>query len=108
MSKPRFDKVSVEQTLAKKHFSKFFQDEMDQTGRYFYEMDEDANDYTVYEADSLYKRKLVKPEISVAKFACSALNKKLFFGSASPLLLIEDLAYRLSLEELQEIMSDSI
>ena len=73
---------------------------MEQTSRYFYEMNEDNNDYTVYEADRKLKRKIVKPEISVAKFACSTHNKKLFFGMANPLLLIEDLAARLSLEEL--------
>jgi hypothetical protein len=43
------------------------------------------------------KRKIVKPEISVAKFAVSGHNKKLFFGKPNPLLMIEDLAYRLSL-----------
>ena len=70
---------------------------MAQTTRYFYEMDEDMNDYTVYEADSQTKRKNAKPEISVAKFACSEHNKKLFFGKPNPLLVLEDLAYRLSL-----------
>lgn len=71
-------------------------------------MDEESNDYTVYEADRLYKRKIVKPELSAAKYACSAHNKKLFFGGANPLLIIEDLAYRLSLEELQGILDDTI
>jgi hypothetical protein len=33
ISRPRFEKISVEMTLAKKHFSKFFQDEMEQTSR---------------------------------------------------------------------------
>jgi hypothetical protein len=60
-------------------------------------MDEDANDYTVFETERTLKRKIVKPEISIAKYACSTANKKLFFGSPNPLLLIEDLAYRLSL-----------
>ena len=55
------------------------------------------NDYTVYEADSQTKRKNVKPEMSVAKYACSEHNKKLFFGKPNPLLILEDLAYRLSL-----------
>ncbi len=71
-------------------------------------MNEDANDYTVYEADKLYKRKIVKPEISVAKYACSAHNKKLFYGSPNPLLVIEDLAYRFSLEELQGMFDESV
>jgi hypothetical protein len=81
---------------------------MEQTNRYFYEMDEDANDYTVYEADNLYKRKVVKPEISVAKFACSQHNKKLFFGRPNPLLLIEDLAYRLSLDTLKDMFAETL
>lgn len=52
MYKPRIEPVQLEQTLAKKHFSKFFQDEMSQSTRYFYEMEEEQEDYTVYEADN--------------------------------------------------------
>lgn len=37
-------------------------------------MDEEAEDYSVYEADRSLKRKIVKPEISVAKFVCSTHN----------------------------------
>lgn len=61
-------------------------------------MNEEANDYTVYETDKSLKRKIAKPEISTAKFACSTPNKKLFFGMPNPLILIEDLAYNLTLE----------
>ena len=71
-------------------------------------MDEESNDYTVYEADRQYKRKIIKPELSAAKFICSAHNKKLFFGSPNPLLMLEDLAYRLTLEELQEMFKESM
>ena len=44
--------------------------------------------------------------MSVAKYACSTPNKKLLFGKPNPLLVIEDLAYRLSLEELEDIFGD--
>lgn len=44
--------------------------------------------------------------MSIAKYACSTPNKKLFFGKPNPLLLIEDLAYRLSLQELEDILGD--
>jgi hypothetical protein len=44
--------------------------------------------------------------MSVAKYACSTPNKKLFFGKPNPLILIEDLAYRLTLKELEDIMGD--
>ncbi len=44
--------------------------------------------------------------MSVAKYAVSTPNKKLFFGKPNPLLLIEDLAYRLTLQELEEILGD--
>lgn len=101
-------KPSLEQTLAKKQLSKFFTDEMEQTGRYFYEMNEESEDYTVYETDRLHKRKIVKPELSIAKYACSTSNKKLFFGSPNSLLLIEDLAYRLSLKELQDMFDECV
>ena len=78
---------------------------MQQSTNYFYELDEDQNDYTVYEADSQTKRKIAKPEMSIAKYACSGHNKKLFFGKPNPLLMIEDLAYRLSLQELEDILA---
>lgn len=71
-------------------------------------MDEESNDYTVYEADRSLKRKIVKPEMSVAKYACSSHNKKLFFGAPNPLLMLEDLAYRLTLKELEDVMSESM
>jgi hypothetical protein len=51
---------------------------------------------------------MAKPEMTIAKFACSTPNKKLFFGKPNPLLLIEDLAYRLTLKELEDIMGDAI
>ncbi len=79
---------------------------MAQSTRFFYEQDEEAEDYTVYEANSQLKRKIAKPEMSVAKYACSTPNKKLFFGKPNPLLMIEDLAHRLSLKELEDIMGD--
>ena len=63
-------------------------------------MDEDA-DYTVFEIDHSYKRKLARPHISVARYVTTEFNKKLFFGSPNPLLLIEDLVYSLSLEDLR-------
>ena len=107
-SKPKFDIPSIEKTLAKKQFSKFFTDEMPQSTTYFYELDEDQNDYTVYEADSVTKRKMAKPEMSIAKYACSGHNKKLFFGKPNPLLMIEDLAYRLSLQELEDILEETM
>lgn len=72
-------------------------------------MEEDAIDYTVYEADRQLKRKIVKPEISVAKFVCSSgQNKKLFFGAPSPLLMIEDLVCKLTLEELKDMFQDVV
>lgn len=103
---PKIEAVKMEHTLAKKQFAKFFNDEMPQRNRYFYEIDEEAKDYTVYEADPQYKRKIAKPEISAAKYACSTHNKKLFFGKPNVLLLMEDIAARLSLEELKDIMND--
>ena len=105
---PKFELMSVESTLAKKQFSKFFTDEMTETHRYFYEEDEESNDYTVYEADSTYKRKIVHPEISVAKYACSEHNKKLFFGKPSHLLMLEEIAYRLSVDELRNIFKEVV
>lgn len=71
-------------------------------------MDEDAEDYTVYEADKSLRRKIVRPELTIAKYACSTPNKKLFFGHPNPLLLIEDLVYRLSLDELRDIYHDCL
>jgi hypothetical protein len=51
---------------------------------------------------------MAKPEISLAKYACSEHNKKLFFGAPNPLLMIEDLASRLSLEELEDIFKETL
>lgn len=87
---------------------KFLTDEMQQTNRFFFEMEEEAEDYTIYEADKTLKRKIVKPEISIAKYACSTANKKLFFGSPNQLLLLEDLVYNLSLEKLKDIFNECV
>jgi hypothetical protein len=108
MTRPKLESVKVEQTLAKKQFAKFFTDEIEQTTRYFSEMDEEANDYTIFETDRMLKRKMARPELSIAKYACSTHNKKLFFGKPNPLILIEDLAYRLTLQELQDIFDDCL
>ena len=75
--------VQAEQTLAKKKLQKFLRDEMSQTNRYFFELEEEAEDYTIYEADKTLRRKIVRPELSIAKYACSTANKKIFFGAPS-------------------------
>lgn len=51
---------------------------------------------------------MAKPEMSIAKYACSGHNKKLFFGKPNPLIMIEDLAYRLSLQELEDILEETM
>ncbi|CDW83616.1 UNKNOWN [Stylonychia lemnae] len=119
---PKIQKPQAEHTLAKKKFTKFFLDEMHQTGRFYYEnADEtplpgeeddggpgnpDSNDFTVYELDHLYKRKMAKPQLSIAKYACSMQNKKLFFGAPPELLAIEELAYNVDIEVMREIFQD--
>ena len=42
---------------------------------------------------------MAKPELSVAKFLTTKYEKKLFFGAPNPLIVLEDLAYNLELEE---------
>ena len=116
---PNLQKVKAEHTLAKKKMSKFFLDEMHQSGRFFYENpdetplygeeqdggpgDTESTDFTVFEIDHQHKRKMAKPQLSIAKLACSMNNKKLFFGGPPELLAIEDIAYSIELEELKYI-----
>eukprot|EP00347_Sterkiella_histriomuscorum_P017245 403350129 len=121
LQKPKIDSVTAEQTLAKKKLSKFYVEDMYQSGRFFLENKEEEpmldeedggpgdikeNDYTVFEADSVLKRKCARPHLSVGKYACTEPNIKLFFGRPNPLLVLEDLAYNMDLQELKDIFLD--
>lgn len=71
--------------MAKKKLTKFFSEEMSLTSRYFYEHDADFDneadeyqdervnpnelDFTVFEVDHSLKRKMAKPELSIARWA---------------------------------------
>ena len=92
--------VRDEDVIARNVLSQFFLGEMPRSLKFYREDDED---FGIYEANRLLRRKIAWPELAVAHAMVHLADRKLFFGNANPLLLAEDLVLRLSLDELQEM-----
>lgn len=69
---------------------------------------DEYNDYTVYESNRSLRRKIGRPQLTAARIVCSTHQKKVFFGSPDPLLVIEDAAARLTLAELEDTFDASL
>lgn len=98
--------------------NKFFQTEIDASQTIHFETDkmkdaaenfdpENFNDFTVYESNASMKRKIGKPQLTTARIVCAQHGKKVFFGQPDPLILIEDICARNSIEELESAFYNS-
>ena len=111
---PLVESPMAEHTLARKRLNKMFQSDIDISMTIHFETDkmladsggvaeEEFDDFTVYEVDTLLKRKIGLPQLTAARIMCSIQNKKVFFGAPDSIIAIEDLCARLSLEELEAV-----
>jgi hypothetical protein len=70
------------------------------TNQFFFK---DKKDFALCESDDNYKRKVYNTTLSLSYFACYHDEIKLIFGGPNKLLLMEDIAMNMELQELQEI-----
>ena len=117
----QFQKITQQTIIARKRFSHFFQHQVLQSPHIFYEDAKleafdlhtgtgevygdmkSSRDFRLYRADEELKRKVWLSQLTAARMQCSMFDKQLFFGQASPLLMMEHLAATKSLAELKEI-----
>lgn len=103
---PLYEPVTEHQTMATREFQKFFFEEFDTNLRFYKEA---ADEDCIFEAYYHLKRKVARPDLSLARlFVNLKRNKKLFFGAPNPLFVTEDIVLSHSLEELQELFDFNI
>ena len=102
---PLYEPITAEQTMATKSLNDFFEFDIPLSFGFFIDSIDDS---TIFQADTKLKRKIVKPELSLAKTMKDSNNKKIFFGAPNPLFTTEDLALSYSLDELQRYFHEVI
>ena len=104
--------------MARRKLTKLFMEEVDVSPAIFFETDkmhqiegvnpEDYQDWTVYYHDQAHKAKVGLPQLTAARLACSQHNCQVFFGKPDPLLLMEDICARMTVEQMMEIFDESL
>lgn len=104
--------------MARRRLTKFFMEEVDLSPTVFFETDKMRGidgidpsqyaDWTVYQHDRVHKAKVGLPQLTAARQVCSHHNCQVFFGKPDPLLLMEEICARLTVDELMEIFDDCL
>lgn len=102
---PMYEPINANQTMATRPMNDFIT--LDLESHLGFHID-GFDESTIYQTDSKLKRKIARPELSLAKSFNEKVNKKLFFGAPNPLFTTEDIVLNNSLDNLQSIFHQNI
>lgn len=96
--------INNENLIARQEMMEYFKKDFQNSMLYF----KQHNDYICALADFKNNSKIFDPNLSASYYACYQDNIKLFYGGNAKILLEEDLAINMELNELQKCYVESI
>lgn len=104
MKPPHIEPISGENLLGRQLFMDYFRNNFP-TNMHYYKT---PTDYTIYEVDNNYKRRIFNASLTLSYYACFREQTKIIFSSPNKLLNLEDLVINYRLEELQVLFVQAL